>query len=119
MIDEYRFGSIVIDGEAYDHDVEVRWNGEVLKWWRDKGHVFQPQDIERAMNENPEIIILGTGAYGVSEVPQETKELVREENIKLIVDKTEEAIRTFNIIMEKAQEQHIEKKVIGLFHLTC
>lgn len=115
MIEEYRFGSIIIDGKTYDHDVEVRWNGKVLKWWRKKGHVFALDDLKRALKEKPDIIILGTGAYGTAKVTNEVKKVLQDKGIKLIVDKTEEAVRTFNIIMERSKE----KKIIGLFHLTC
>ena len=40
--------------------------------------------------------------------------------IELIIDLTEEATKTFNIINEDSEEEEGEqKKAIGLFHLTC
>lgn len=120
MIEEYKFGSITIDGKIYNEDVEVRWTGEVLKWWRKDSHLFNTKDLERAAEQNPETIILGTGVYGVAKVTEEAKKFIRERGIKLIIDKTEEATRTFNIINEESKEEEGEQnKVIGLFHLTC
>jgi hypothetical protein len=120
MVEEYKFGSITVDGKTYNHDVEVRWTGEVLKWWRKEGHVFDVDDVKRAVEENPETIILGTGAYGICKVTQECKNYIKEKGIELIIDKTEEAVKTFNIILEESKEEEgRQRKVIGLFHLTC
>jgi hypothetical protein len=113
MIKDYQFGLIVIDSKTYHQDVEVRWTGEVLNWWRKEGHIFNLEDIERALKENPEIIVLGTGALGIAKVTEELQEKVSSLGIQLIIDKTREATKAFNKILEK------EKRVIGLFHLTC
>lgn len=120
MIEEYHFGSITINGKNYDHDVEVRWNGEVLEWWRKEGHVFDLEDVKRAVEQNPETIILGTGAYGICQVTKECQDFIKEKGIKLIIDNTEEAVKTFNIILKSSKgEEGKQEKVIGLFHLTC
>jgi len=51
---------------------------------------------------------------------EKAKQFIGERGIKLIVDRTEEATKTFNIINEESEEEEGEKnKVIGLFHLTC
>jgi hypothetical protein len=120
MIEEYKFGKIKIDGKDYDYDVEVRWTGEVLKWWRKEGHVFDLEDVKRAVEQNPDTIILGTGAYGFCKVTEDCQKFIEEKGIKLIIDKTEEAVKTFNIILEESEEEEgRQNKVIGLFHLTC
>lgn len=131
MIDEYKFGSITIDGKEYKHDVEVRWTpyhaklatgqaGEVLRWWRLEGHSVAIDDIERALAENPEVIVIGTGAEGCMQVPQDVQEAIRLRGIELIIDRMEEAVKTFNIINEESREEEgRQKRVIGLFHLTC
>lgn len=120
MIEEYSFGLIKIDGKTYTQDVEVRWTGEVLKWWRKEGHVFDVEDVKRAIDQNPDTIILGIGAYGVCKVTQDCQDFIEEKGIKLIIDKTEEAVKTFNIILkESIEEEGKQEKVIGLFHLTC
>lgn len=120
MIDEYRFGSITIDGKEYNHDVEVRWSGEVLKWWRLAGHSVAIDDIERTVEGNPEVIVIGTGAEGCMGVPKDIREALRARGIQLIVDRTEEATKTFNVINEESEEEEgRQKRIIGLFHLTC
>ena len=120
MINEYYFGSITIDGKTYNYDVEVRWTGEVLKWWRGESHIIDFEDLKRAMEEKPEIIVIGTGESGLAEVTAEAQKEINLKGIKLIIDKTEEAIKTFNILSEESEkEEGKQKRVIGLFHLTC
>jgi len=120
MIEEYHFGSITIDGKTYKHDVEVRWTGEVLKWWRKESHLIDVEDVERAVAQNPDTIVIGTGEMGIAEVTQKCQNFIRQKEIELIIDKTEEAIKTYNIILEESKkEEGRQRKVIGLFHLTC
>lgn len=120
MIEEYHFGSITIDGKTYTHDVEVRWTDEVLDWWRRESHLIDVEAVKRAVEQNPETIVIGTGEAGVARVTEEAQEFIQEKGIKLIVDRTEQATRTFNIRKEESQEEEGKpEKVIGLFHLTC
>ena len=120
MIEEYRFGLIKINGKSYKHDVEVRWTGEVLPWWRKESHIIDKEDVERAIKENPEEIIIGTGESGMAKVTDAAKEAIESRGIKLVIDVTGEAVKTFNIVSGKSEEEEGEKKkVIGLFHLTC
>ena len=120
MIEEYKFGSITISGKTYEHDVEVRWTGEVLKWWRKESHIIDVEDIKRAIEESPDTIVIGTGEAGIAKVTEEAKKEILSKGIGLIIDKTEEAIKTFNIICQESKtEEGKQKKVIGLFHLTC
>jgi len=120
MIEEYKFGSITIDGKTYNHDVEVRWGGEVLEWRREESHIVDVEDVKRAVEQNPDTIVIGTGESGVAKVTGEAQNFIKERGIKLIIDLTEEATKTFNIISEESEEEEGgQSKVIGLFHLTC
>ncbi len=132
MIEEYKFGSIVINGKTYNHDVEVRWTskeqltqptrqaGKVLKWWRKEGHVIDVEDVRRAVEAVPDTIIIGTGESGIAQVTKEAQKFIKEKGIRLIIDLTEQATKTFNVINEESEEEEGEQdKVIGLFHLTC
>jgi len=120
MIEEYYFGFIKILGKDYTDDVEVRWNEEVLPWWRKQSHIIDLSDIKRALEQKPETIIFGTGASGLAKVTERAQQEIRKRGIELIIDKTEEAIKTFNIIKQYSKEEEgKEKRIIGLFHLTC
>ena len=113
MIDQYSFGSITIDGKTYNYDIEIRSTGEILSWQRKQGHIISFDDIERAIRENPEIIVIGTGYSGVAEVDEEIKKELPIRKINLIIEKTTDAVEIFNSLIKE------NKKVIGLFHLTC
>ena len=120
MIEEYKFGSIKIEGKKYNYDVEVRWTGEILKWLRKESHIVDIDDIKRALDQNPETIIIGTGLSGIAKVSDRLKQKVESKGVQLIIDRTEQATKTFNIINDESQDEEGEqRKVIGLFHLTC
>ena len=120
MIEEYKFGLIAIDGKVYNYDVEVRWTDEVLDWSREESHIIDVEDIQRALSQNPETIIIGVGETGMAEVTEEAKREITSRSIKLIIDRTEQAAKTFNIINDESlEEEGVQEKVIGLFHLTC
>ena len=68
------------------------------------------QNVCGRMQQKPELIVIGTGASGMMDVPDQTRMFIKRNNIKLIVEKTAEAVESFN----KAKE-----KKVGLFHLTC
>ena len=120
MIEEYHFGSITIDGKTYNYDVEVSWTGEVLKWQRGESHVIDVEDIKRAIAAKPDTIIIGTGYSGTAKVTEEAKNEMKAKGIEVVIDLTEQAAKTFNIIEQDSEEEEgKQEKVIGLFHLTC
>jgi len=119
MIEKYSLGLITIDGKDYGQDVEVRWTGEVLPWLKEHSHLIDLEDIKRALEERPEVIVVGNGELGTVQVTEEVKRAINVRGIELIIDFTEEATKTFNIIKEESKEEEgVQKKVIGLFHLT-
>jgi hypothetical protein len=118
MIEEYRFGLIKINGKTYHYDVIVLWTGEVLEWWRKESHIIDVEDIRSSINLNPGKIIIGIGESGVAKVTEKAKKYIKEKGIELIIKKTEEAVKNFNVI-SKDSEGGKQNQVIGLFHLTC
>ncbi len=120
MIEEYKFGSIVIDGQTYHNDVEIRWTDEILDWSRDESHIIDVEDVKRALAENPQTIVIGTGETGSAQVTEEARREIKSRGIELIIDRTEQATKTFNIRKEESEEEEGEQeRVIGLFYLTC
>lgn len=123
MIEEYRFGSLTIDGKTYNHDLEIHWmfsKTEVLDWQKDESHIIDVEDVKRAVEQKPDIIVIGTGESGKAKVTQSAEQFIAENGIKLIIDITGEAVRTFNVIQQDSIEEEGEQtNIIGLFHLTC
>jgi len=120
MIEEYKFGSINIDGKVYQHDICINWAGEVFDWPRAESHIIDVEDIIDALEQSPETIIIGTGESGLAQVTERAKKEIVARGIELIIDKTEQATKTFNIRKEESlEEEGVQEKVIGLFHSTC
>ena len=111
-INHYQFGSITIEGEVYPFDVEVR-PLEILRWQRKASHIIDAEDVKRAVEQNPELIIIGNGESGVAQVTEDAKKEIEAKKIPFVIKETAEAVEIFN------QETEKGKKVIGLFHLTC
>jgi len=112
MIEAYDFGRIVIGREAFTRDVIIFPDRVIGNWWRKDGHLLSREDIELVIREKPEVLIVGTGKYGMLEVPAETGEYIRSKAIELIVEPTEKACEEYNKISQ-------DKKTVAALHLTC
>ena len=112
MIDFYDFGRIVVDGKAYTSDVIIFPNRAKDNWWRKEGHALHIEDIELVVAEKPEVLIVGTGKYGILEVLPETKEHIKSKGIELIIEPTDKACEIYNEISKN-------KKAVAALHLTC
>ncbi len=114
QINDYQFGSIMIDGKNYSHDIEACPDGGILPWWRKESHIIDTDDVKRAIGQKPELIIIGNGYSGVAKITKNAEKEIESSGIQLIIEKTGDAAKTFN-----AKNQTGSKKIIGLFHLTC
>ena len=113
MIDSYGFGYITINGKRYTNDVIVFPNRVEDNWWRKEGHRLQIEDIEAVVEEKPEVLVVGTGYYGLLKISAETVEFLKSKGVELIAQKTRDACTTYNRLVES------RKKVIAALHLTC
>jgi hypothetical protein len=113
-IESYEFGSITVDGETYTSDVIISPEGVNTSWWRVKGHELCCADLEPIWQAKPDILIIGTGAYGVMRVLPEADELMRKRCAQVHVLPTTEAWERFN---ELSQQE--KGRVVAALHLTC
>lgn len=112
LIDSYSFGVIEIDDRRYRSDVIIYPDKVDDGWWRCQGHNLVPDDIVAILDYNPEVLVIGTGYYGAMEVSPEVRKKTESRGIKLVVEKTGQAVRIFNKLAEK-------NKVVAALHLTC
>lgn len=112
MIDSYGFGRIVIDGRLYTSDVIIFPDRVEDRWWRKEGHQLGVEDIEKVLQERPDVLVVGTGYSGLMKVLPETKERLASEGIQLIAENTRKACKTYNRL-------HESKRVAAALHLTC
>jgi len=112
MIDSYAFGKIVIDGKEYGKDVIIFPDRVKANWWRKEGHKLHVEDIEDILREEPVLVVVGTGKFGLMQVLPDTEQAIKERNIELIVGKTAKACEIYN-------ELSRDKRVVAALHLTC
>ena len=110
-LDATSFGSITISGKKYDHDVYVFWDGTVER--RVGDHTAPVRQMEYIVKRKPEIIIIGTGQFGMFRVPSESEKLAKEQNIEVVKARTLQAIGIFNEAMKQG------KLVSAIIHVTC
>jgi len=116
-IDETSFGSITIDGRAFEYDVLIRLNGEIEK--RKKklskaiygtSHVLSLDEAKYVYEKGTKRLIIGSGQDGNVELSKDAAGYFEQKHCHVDLIPTPKAIGTWN----KA-----EGDVIGLFHVTC
>jgi hypothetical protein len=112
-IDSYKFGRMTVDGRTYASDCIIFQDHIEPDWWRREGHKLFADDLEAVLSAEPEILVIGCGAYGVMQVSGEVRALLRQKNIQIEALKTAEAVERYN----ELSAEH--RKVIAAMHLTC
>ncbi len=94
-------------------DLKIIGERVVENWWRKDGHRLDAGDIADILAESPEVLIVGTGYAGFMEVSKSLRSTLENRNIRLIAEKTPQAVKIFN-------ELHPGRRgLAGAFHLTC
>ncbi len=112
-IDSYTFGTIVIDGKTYTSDVIIYHDEVDASWWRNESHRLQASDIRKALDAQPDILIIGTGYAGVMSVPREVASFIAAQGIDVRIEKTTRAVELYNSLGET------KHYVIAALHITC
>lgn len=112
-IDNFSFGSLVINGKTYTDDLIILPSGEIRKpWWRKHGHQVKMDDLQELIDSSPEIIVIGTGVNGMVIPDKNLQEDLSKLAIEFIAEPNQEAIKVFNRLDPG-------KRTGGGFHLTC
>jgi len=113
-IEDYQFGRIQIDGETYTSDVLV-WPGNVDdSWWRKEGHNLCLEDLKGLLDKDLDVLVIGRGANGVMQVPDQTVEQVKKSCPEVHVAKTAKACEKYNELVDRP-----DTRVGAALHLTC
>jgi hypothetical protein len=111
-ISHYSFGNITIDGETYTKDIIIYPDHIFSPWWRKEGHLLQVDDLTEVINVKLPLLIVGTGYYNTMKLSEDTLDILALNNIEVLAENTQEAIKLFNEISS-------EKPVVAALHLTC
>ena len=102
-IDSYQFGKIVINGKVYDKDCLIVGDCVHANWWRKQGHVLDPEDLQPVIETRPAILIVGCGSLGLMKVSEDTRRVLKQENIEFFVLETDKAVEKFNELAQKGE----------------
>jgi len=116
-INRYNFGSIVIDGKQYVRDVLILPDGTVKEREPSKAgfssHKIVWGDVAKIVNEQPQVIVIGTGASGLAKLSLDAGVKLRQANLNLVVLPSSKAVEKFNQLTQEV------KRVAALIHITC
>ncbi len=110
-IEQYSFGHVTVDGEAETRDVIVLPGRVVRGWWRREGHELGLEDLTEVLDELPERLVVGTGAYGQMRPDPAMLAALHERGIDVEVLPTEEAVRRYGELDPRI--------TAAALHLTC
>ncbi len=112
MIDRFEFGTTVIDGQSYESDVIIFPDGTVEQWQRKGEHVLRPRDVDKIIEAEPEVVIIGLGTVGNLNVRPKAEKRLQEAGIEVVTYKTNKACETY-------RELRNQRKVAAILHVTC
>jgi hypothetical protein len=110
-IEDYAFGRVLVDGEEHTKDVIVLPSRVVGSWWRREGHALVLEDLDEVLDELPERLIVGTGAYGRMRPDPGVLEQLRARKIEVESLPTPDAVRRYGELDEA--------RTAAALHLTC
>jgi hypothetical protein len=111
LLEDYRFGRIVVDGEEQTRDLIVLPDRVVTDWWRREGHSLAIEDLEEVLDELPERLILGVGHDGRLDPPAAVIEELERRGVAVEALHTAEAVKRYGELDER--------RTAAALHLTC
>jgi hypothetical protein len=110
-LEDYSFGRLSVDGSEQTRDLIVLPDRVVGDWWRREGHSLAMEDLDDVLDELPERLILGVGAYRrLQPDPEVIAELERRGTAVECLP-TDEAVRRYSELDER--------RTAAALHLTC
>ncbi|AKB24566.1 hypothetical protein MSMTP_1097 [Methanosarcina sp. MTP4] len=116
-IDSTSFGSITVEGKAFEHDILIRLDGRVEKRTKKlskalygTSHKISLEEAEHIYEEGTEKIIMGTGQTGFVELSDEAEAFFRKKRCSIELLPTPWAIERWN---------ELEGRIVAMFHVTC
>ncbi len=113
LVENYRFGKIIVNGQKYNKDLIIFPNEIKTNWWRRDGHSLCLADLEALNDIKIDILVVGIGSAGIMQVPSDVVQELNLKEIEVIVLKTPNAVEEYNRLAKEG------KQVAGAFHLTC
>ena len=113
-IDQYRFGTLVVDGREINADVLVTPGGVQEHWWRREGHVLSLEDLGALPDASLRRLIVGTGGYGRMRPAAGLERELAERGVAVEVLPTSGAVDRINALLQAGAEGWADA-----LHVTC
>jgi len=113
LIDDYSFGRVKVDGKTYRSDVIIYPDRVDGGWRRREGHSLRVDDISGIPDGTPEVLVIGTGKFGLMKVRDDVRKLLKSKGIELIEGRTDLACKVHNELVNSG------RRVVTALHLTC
>jgi hypothetical protein len=110
-IEAYDFGRVVVDGREETRDLIVLPGRVVRNWWRREGHELVLDDLLEVLDELPERLVVGTGAYGRMRPDPGTLRQLEERGVTVETLPTGEAVGRYGKLDPA--------RTAAALHLTC
>jgi polyphosphate kinase 2 (PPK2 family) len=112
MIERFEYGSLEIDGQAYDSDVIVFPDGTVERFSPKGEHRLRRRDVDKVIQSEPEVLVIGLGTVGNLEVRPKVERQLRDAGIEVLAFKTGKALATY-------RELRGQRRMAAILHITC
>jgi hypothetical protein len=110
-IEHYEFGHIVVDGQEEQRDLIILPDRVVRNWWRRDGHALVLEDLEGVLDDLPERLVIGTGAYGRMRPDEDMVERLKARGVTTESLPTGQAVRRYGELPPA--------RTAAALHLTC
>lgn len=110
-IEGYEFGRVTVDGEEHRRDLIVLPGRVLHGWWRRDGHALVLEDLDEVLDELPERLVVGTGAFGRLRPHPAAIDALRARGVAVDALPTGEAVRLFAGLDPT--------RTAAALHLTC
>jgi hypothetical protein len=110
-LEGYAFGRVLVDGEEHTEDLIVLPHRVIGGWWRREGHALVLEDLKEILDELPERLVIGTGAYGRMRPDPKTIDRLRAREVAVESLPTAEAVRRYGELDAG--------RTAAALHLTC
>ncbi len=111
MIDQFEYGSIVLDGETYRSNVFIYPDGSIERWRPGGDNRLRRKDAARMVEAEPETVVIGLGTAGRMTVTPAAQRSFEEAGIEPLTYRTHKACDTY-------RELRRRRRLGAILHIT-
>jgi hypothetical protein len=106
-------GKVKYGQQVFEDDFIVSTFFEVFPRRPDDEHVVSREELERSVDEDTKVVMIGTGEFDVVKVSKDARKYCKENKYRLVVAPTKDLIKKYNNKVKKSQN------VTAIMHVHC